>query len=298
MRLFSLFRKNTQETVADDSVFYSRSESESSVQNVRARKRKSSVKPAADNHGNTPVDPVLPEKKRARRRLVGAVALVLAVIIGLPMVLDSEPKQLPDDLTIEIPSKDPTGVTKSIPEKIVAPVTLPAAVASVPAAEHAPAQTSAPVATAPVAEQKNDTVAPVKTALQPAQPVVKALPAVPAPKTDSGARTAVIKSEPVSVPVRPASVPVAKALPQDKGEDKHVRFTMQVAALASHEKAEQLRTRLKAAGIASYVQKTGSGNGERLRVRIGPLHSREDADRLRARLALLGLNGTLIPSTL
>lgn len=104
MSLFSFFRKNKQETVAADSAFYSRAETDPQI--VRPRKRKAVTRTPADGSVNTPVDPVLPEKKRARRRLVGAVALVMAVIIGLPMVLDPEPKALPDDLTIEIPSKE------------------------------------------------------------------------------------------------------------------------------------------------------------------------------------------------
>ena len=48
----------------------------------------------------------MPEKKRARRRLVGAIALALLVAVGLPMLLDSEPKPLSTDIDIRIPSKD------------------------------------------------------------------------------------------------------------------------------------------------------------------------------------------------
>ena len=45
-------------------------------------------------------------KKRARRRLVGAVALVAVVAAVLPMVLDSEPKPTSRDINIRIPSPD------------------------------------------------------------------------------------------------------------------------------------------------------------------------------------------------
>ncbi len=43
-------------------------------------------------------------RKRARRRLVGAVALVVVVVVFLPMVLDNEPKPLSEDIAINIPS--------------------------------------------------------------------------------------------------------------------------------------------------------------------------------------------------
>src|SRR3546814_13516781 len=39
-------------------------------------------------------------RARARRRLAGAVALVLAAVIVLPMVLDSEPVPVADDIPI------------------------------------------------------------------------------------------------------------------------------------------------------------------------------------------------------
>jgi len=53
-----------------------------------------------------PMDPMLPEKKRARRRLIGATALVLAAVIGLPMIFDSEPRPISQDIAIQIPPRD------------------------------------------------------------------------------------------------------------------------------------------------------------------------------------------------
>jgi DedD protein len=45
-------------------------------------------------------------KRRARRRLVGAIALVLLVVIVLPVVLDQEPTPMKHDLTVQIPGQD------------------------------------------------------------------------------------------------------------------------------------------------------------------------------------------------
>src|SRR3546814_3464414 len=45
-------------------------------------------------------------RARARRRLAGAVALVLAAVIVLPMVLDSEPVPVADDIPIRIPDRN------------------------------------------------------------------------------------------------------------------------------------------------------------------------------------------------
>ena len=51
-------------------------------------------------------DEELQLKKRARRRLVGAIVLVTAVAVVLPMVLDSEPRPVSQNVDIQIPSPD------------------------------------------------------------------------------------------------------------------------------------------------------------------------------------------------
>jgi len=97
MGVFSFLSKKSQDPAAEP--------------DVPVRPRRSRAK-ARDEE---PIDPMLPEKKRARRRLIGATALVLAAIIGLPMVFDSEPKPLSDDIAIQIPSRDKTEPAASRP---------------------------------------------------------------------------------------------------------------------------------------------------------------------------------------
>lgn len=48
-------------------------------------------------------------RKSARRRLIGAAVLVIAAIVILPMVLDSEPKQGSHEIDIRIPSENSAG---------------------------------------------------------------------------------------------------------------------------------------------------------------------------------------------
>ncbi|MFZ6722272.1 SPOR domain-containing protein [Undibacterium sp. Ji49W] len=100
MGLLSRFTQKQETSEAPESgEFRSRAEEESIQTRSRTKKTESRRKAKTD-------DPILPEKKRARRRLIGAVALALAAIIGLPMILDSDPKPLADDVNIRIPSKD------------------------------------------------------------------------------------------------------------------------------------------------------------------------------------------------
>lgn len=81
-------------------------------------------------------------RKRARRRLIGAVTLVAVMVTVLPMVLDDEPKPVGQDIAISIPSQQstdfplkaakpsppPTPVQQPLvqPEKQVAAVVTPA----------------------------------------------------------------------------------------------------------------------------------------------------------------------------
>ena len=48
-------------------------------------------------------------RRKARRRLIGAIALTLAVVVILPMVLDSEPKSTGNDIDLSIPDPDKAG---------------------------------------------------------------------------------------------------------------------------------------------------------------------------------------------
>jgi DedD protein len=57
-------------------------------------------------------DEELQLRKRARRRLIGAIVLVMVVVLVLPMVLDTEPRPSSQDIDIRIPSPD-AGTFKS-----------------------------------------------------------------------------------------------------------------------------------------------------------------------------------------
>ncbi|MDX8379632.1 MAG: SPOR domain-containing protein [Gallionella sp.] len=51
-------------------------------------------------------------KSQARRRLIGAIVLALAVVVILPMVLDSEPEISGQDIDLRIPPPDEVGELK------------------------------------------------------------------------------------------------------------------------------------------------------------------------------------------
>jgi DedD protein len=76
-------------------------------------------------------------KRRGRRRLVGAVALVLAAVVILPMVFDPEPKSTQTPVTVKIPAENeappfaPKAAPKAPPKEATKEAAKPEAAAPV-----------------------------------------------------------------------------------------------------------------------------------------------------------------------
>lgn len=94
-------------------------------------------------------------RRKARRRLIGALALTLAVVVILPMLLESEPRPTAQDIDLRIPELDKVGefvpgvVTPPEAPEMPAAVEPPAPAAS--AAEAAPVMQTAPAGVPAVA---------------------------------------------------------------------------------------------------------------------------------------------------
>lgn len=277
MGLFSFLNKNKQETTGEDGGYVSRDDDDALGARARS-KRASSAGESAGRRGkdnNAAADPVLPEKKRARRRLVGAIALALAVAIGLPMILDSEPKPLATDIDIRIPAKE-KAAPMPVPVATVDTLDKREEIIEPPQAPETRPAAPAPMVTLPreVAEVKATPVKPEVKAVAKAEPkpaekpVVK--PAAPAAKPDSERALAILEGKPAAAPA----------------SEKHI---VQVAAFGSQDKANELRGKLKEAGIPAFTQKSGT----MVRVRVGPFRT-EEGEQIRAKLAKLGLAGTAV----
>jgi DedD protein len=310
MGLFSFGNKNKQETVRDSGHFV---KDDDAAFGERARSKRASHAGEGARRGRG-ADPVLPEKKRARRRLVGAIALALAAAVGLPMLLDSEPKPLADDIAINIPSKEKAAPLPVPAEPSAEPADEPVSPAdSVDSGEEI-VDVPPPVAKAapPAAEP-----APVRTVDTARPEAVKQEAAKPEPRHEVTKPEPVRKPEPEpeKKPAKPAKPAEPKAAEKAEKADKHPRaddsaramailedkpaakaegpaprYVVQAAALGSQEKAAELQSRLRAAGISSFTQKSG----ELVRVRVGPF-SKEEAEKVRAKLSGMGLSPTMLP---
>jgi DedD protein len=89
-------------------------------------------------------DEELQLKKSARRRLVGAIALVLIVVVFLPMFLDNEPRPLSQDIAINIPPIPPADQSPTLtsPQAQIATESSKLSSGGEPAVSGIPAQQS------------------------------------------------------------------------------------------------------------------------------------------------------------
>ena len=283
---FSLFGKNKQ----------SASDANTDELEVKATPRR------RKKNAEQPVDPVLPEKKRARRRLVGAAAMVLAAIIGLPLLLESEPQPLADDIQIHIPSiEKPVADARLASSDPAATEPQPASAsgepeASAPQLAGEPEKSSPPVVAAPAPAPEVKAAADSKAG---SRNTDKAASAAPASKPEtakpkqSGGSTESERAAQVRALLEGKSTQAASTAPAAAAA-KSGKFVLQVAALGSAEKAKELQDKLGKAGIKSYTEKVKVSGSEQIRVRIGPFASREEADRMRSRLSGLGLDGMVM----
>ncbi|UIF85213.1 SPOR domain-containing protein [Cupriavidus sp. UYPR2.512] len=56
----------------------------------------------ADEYADDTLDPEFPQKQRARRRLIGAVVLMVAAVIVLPIVFETKPRPVSEDVSVKV----------------------------------------------------------------------------------------------------------------------------------------------------------------------------------------------------
>jgi DedD protein len=197
-------------------------------------------------------------RRKQRRRLVGAIALTLAVVVVLPMVLDDAPKSTQADIELRIPDPDKAGEfvpSVEIPESGM-PLPAPATPAVAVPAVVAPA---VPEVVQPSAAAKDT----------PAKPAANTAPATTPTTT-------------IKTPApKPAEKPVSAA---DTG------YVAQVGAYANADAAKQESAKLKQWGFKAYTEKAG----DKTRVRVGPYPSREKAETVGKQLEKRGLQPVIL----
>lgn len=217
-------------------------------------------------------------RKRARRRLVGAVTLVVAAIVILPMLLDSKPEPRSQEIDIRIPSEDSA-------EEFGSSAMRPTGATDAATAEKSPAGT-----------RQEDRVTP--------EPPVKPIPSMESPVKPAGKNA---DTKVGSEAVKP-SIATTTATPAAADA-----FVVQLGAFSNPAKARQQLQNLVSRDSSDYMDSTtgtdaraytetlraergaekGTEKGEITRVRVGPFRTREQAEATRQKLKKLGFDGVV-----
>ncbi len=280
------------------------------------------------------VEPAVDElRRRARRRLVGAVILALAAAVVVPMLLESDPKPLGEDVSVKIPPIDEGKFVnrlnapgaadgkaregKPADPKPSSVVPVPAARPAAPTAQ-ASADASAPrspaidvpskdaAAKRSLAEAEQRVLAPANKAVVPAgrnEPATAPKTAAPSPasSTVTTEQTPASEAKPVATDVGPRETTAAPseakpivAAVADAG--KSAAFAVQLAAFADDKGANALAAKLKRSGYPAYTEPVSTSRGTLWRVRVGPYTTRETADAARDKLKGEGQSGIVTAS--
>jgi DedD protein len=239
------------------------------------------------------------------------VVLALAAAVVVPMLLESDPRPLGEDVAVRIPPVDdgkfvnrltdkgriePPGAsakgdTVNEPQKSEAasPMAGKDGSAREVAVKDPPAKDA--VATANASAAKNVLADAERKMLNSA---AKSAPAsAPMPKTASAAPAAPPSANaPAASPpaTAPAAPPPAAAPAAAKADDKPA-FSVQLAAFADDKGANALSNKLRKAGYPAYTEPLTTSKGTLWRVRVGPFASRDAASSSRDKLKGDGYSG-------
>lgn len=233
-------------------------------------RRKSSAAPTPPESAPATPDQV---RAQARRRLIGAVVLLGIGVIAFPLLFETEPRPIPVDLPIEIPSREGAP-----------PLAMPAPAPASPAASMASAPAPAPVpmpVPLPTPAAPESAVAPVEAAPQAVAPAPASELPTPSrpPIQDEGARARALLEG------KTAAAPAAA---------REERYVVQIGAYAADKTVREVRAQVGKTGLDTYTQVVSTTSGKLTRVRVGPFDSRAQADAAAAKLQKAGLRASVL----
>jgi DedD protein len=213
-------------------------------------------------------------RKRARRRLVGAIVLATAAVVVLPMILDSKPDRRGHEIDIHIPSED--SVEELAAESVSLANTPPAPASSMTQAEGGPGQAGG-------ASGKNITTVPPRETPASINEKTGASPAPAAPRNEA----TVTNTPPAAFRLETAIKNAAPAA------SRNASFVVQLGAFSTPAKAARQSEKVASQNFSAYTEIVKSGKEEVTRVRVGPFATREEAEKTREKLKNLGFEGVV-----
>lgn len=197
-------------------------------------------------------------KKRARRRLVGAIALVSLMIIVLPMILkDRSATQPQDKITITLPSEQVQAEASDFDSNIV---------------PTEPSITTLPELAEPEVAKPESEVA----TLDPEAATSKKIPGVTMP---------VVKPE----------VPTSTPAPTVKSStEANRKYHVQIGVFSDAANVKQLQAKLSDLGYKSQTEKIDTDKGKKIRLRTQVFGDRNEAAIALENIKDAGLTGMVV----
>lgn len=262
-------------------------------------------------------------KKRARRRLVGAVAFVLFAAVVLPMVMDTSPPLPAQEVQIRIPGQEqtifapqslsPAKVAVDKDEASVAPATPAPAVPAAAVAATAAVAGAAVLAAAPAADK-----AAAKPTASPAAKPAEKTPEKVAEKVAEKATEKPVEKPAADKPVeKTADKSADKNKPAEKKADTHKSeadraasiltgkpaaassapaggsHVILIGAYANPGNVKVLRSKLDQIGVKTFTETLTSPQGNKIRLRAGPFANKEAADKALDKMKRIGVSGVV-----
>lgn len=264
-------------------------------------------------------------RTRARQRLIGAAVLVVAGIVGFGLLFENQPRPASEPAPMPTAAETaplvldigPQATTQATPAQAQPN---PAEKPEVKVAEK-PTQTPTKTTDKTLA-QNTETVpkkSPEKTEDKTKKPAEKPAekekpkpadkptekPTSDKPKPDQGAFEKIVAQAtsspaPKAAATSAAEADRARALLEGRSPTSTTpvapqRFIVQVGAFADMAKADEVRTKLRAHGIATFTQTVQTRDGPRIRVRVGPFNNRDEATNAAARVSATGFGASVMP---
>ncbi|MDE2202907.1 MAG: SPOR domain-containing protein [Burkholderiaceae bacterium] len=284
MGLFSIFssRKNAEGERSRRAAGSAADVARDAVRESRASSNARSRASRRDDSDDDGLDPELPQKQRARRRLIGAVVLVGAAVIVLPLVFDAKPRPVTDAVAVQIQDQSADGSAKRSGDepKVASRRSAPRAAGSsgdqtqaLDQGEEVVAANDAPVASSAAPAVVQNIQAPKPTPPKPAASVAPPVESKPAPKAAQQAQQAVTPGN----------------------DAKEGKFILLIGAFASEDRARNWLGKLKADKIPGYIEhKKVPEKGDLALLRAGPFNDRAAAEAAQKRAEQIGLTPKLV----
>ncbi len=270
-------------------------------------------------------------RRRARRRLVGAIVLALGAAVFVPMLLESDPKPLGEDVAVKIPpvdegkfvnrlnDKGKPDAAKATPPRADAakadagkadahhadaaraepqkgePAKADASKSDFASADPSKDETRSEAAKADAPKETSPAETPKESAPTPAKRTIaeaeQKMLGAPAKSAPAAAPAAKAPPAPVAAAPAPPAPTATPAASPPAQGDAPAGFSVQLAAFADDKGANALANKLKKAGYQAYTEPLATSKGTLWRVRVGPYPSREAAAAGRDKLKGEGYSG-------